>query len=73
MPSPGPDFHVFIVRARQERREIPAAPPEWRFWIEHHPGGQQRNFKDFQGVLEFIGLYLPCSALAPTRPDDARQ
>lgn len=53
------DLHVFIVRARQEPREIPGAPPERRFWIEHQPGGEQRNFKDFAGVLEFMLLYLP--------------
>jgi hypothetical protein len=50
---------VFIIRSRREPREIPGAPPEWRFWIEHHPGGEQRNFKDFVGVVEFITLYLP--------------
>lgn len=54
-----PDLHVFILRARLEPREIPGAKPEWRFWIEHHPGGEQRNFKDFTGVLEFIARYLP--------------
>jgi hypothetical protein len=53
------DLHVFIIRARQEPREIPGALPERRFWIEHQPGGEQRNFKDFTGVLEFMQLYLP--------------
>jgi hypothetical protein len=57
MTSFGPDLHVFIIRARREPREI-AAPPEWRFWVEHHPGGEQRNFRDFPAVLGFIGLYM---------------
>ena len=59
MTSFGPYLHVFIIRARREPREIPGAPPEHRFWVEHHPGGEQRNFKDFIGVLDFIVLYLP--------------
>jgi hypothetical protein len=58
MTSSGSDLHVFIVRARCERREVPAAEPEWRFWVEHHPGGEQRNCKDFAGVLRFIRMYV---------------
>jgi hypothetical protein len=54
-----PEPHVFIIRARQEPREIPGAPPERRFWIEHQPGGEQRHFKDFIGVVDFIQHYLP--------------
>ena len=54
-----PDPHVFVIRARLEPREIPGAAPERRFWIEHQPGGEQRHFKNFAGVLEFIALYLP--------------
>jgi len=71
MTSIGPNFHVFIVRARREPREIPTALPEWRFWVEHHPGGQQRNSRDFAGVLEFIGLYLTELELEPGRQQDS--
>lgn len=68
MSSFGPNLHVFIVRARREPREI-AAPPEWRFWVEHHPGGEQRNFRDFAAVLGFIGLYLTDLEVVP-RPEE---
>jgi hypothetical protein len=69
MTSPGPDLHVFIVRARREPREIPAAEPEWRFWVEHHPGGEQRNFREFAAVLRFLALYLPGLEPASAPPD----
>lgn len=65
----GPDLHVFIIRARREPREIPAAQPEWRFWIEHQPGGQQRNSRDLAGVLEFIGLYLTELEVGPDQEE----
>jgi hypothetical protein len=58
MTSSGSDVHVFIVRARRESREVPAAELEWRFWVEHHPGGEQRNCKDFASVLRFIRTYV---------------
>jgi hypothetical protein len=58
MTSFGPNLHVFVIRARREPREIPAVSPEWRFWVEHHPGGEQRNFSDFPAVLAYVGLYL---------------
>jgi hypothetical protein len=60
-----PDVHVFVIRARCEPREIPGALPEWRFWIEHLPGGEQHHYKDFAGVLAFIAGYLPEEALWP--------
>ena len=59
MTSPRPDLHVFVFRARRVPREIQDAEPEWRFWIEHHPGGEQHNYRDFDGVLRFIAQYLP--------------
>lgn len=59
MTSSRPDLHVFVIRARRVLREIPDAEPEWRFWIEHHPGGEQHNYRDFAGVLRFIAQYLP--------------
>ena len=71
MTSSGPDLHVFIVRARREPREIPGAEAEWRFWVEHHPGGEQRNFRRFTAVLQFIGLYLP-DLEASREPDPLR-
>lgn len=67
MTSLGPDLHVFIIRARREPREIPAQP-EWRFWVEHHPGGEQRNCRDFLRVLDFIDEYLPRDAAARVEP-----
>jgi hypothetical protein len=57
MTSSGSDLHVFIVRARRESREVPAEL-EWRFWVEHHPGGEQRNCRDFAAVLRFIRTYV---------------
>ncbi len=65
MTPSGPDLHVFIVRARREPREIPAASPAWRFWVEHHPGGEHRNFSDFAAVLAFVGRYLTDLDLMP--------
>ncbi len=72
MTSPGPDLHVFIIRARREPREIPDTSPEWRFWIEHHPGGEQRNVRDFAGVLEFIIGQLPDLRIEPGRWEPLR-
>ena len=46
-----PHVHVFVIRARSEPREIPGAAPEWRFWIEHLPGGEQHYYRDFSEVL----------------------
>jgi hypothetical protein len=69
MTSFGPDLHVFIIRARREPREIPGASPEWRFWIEHHPGGEQRNLRDFAAVVEFITRYVPDLRTEPARWD----
>ena len=58
-----PHVHVFVIRARSEPREIPGAEPEWRFWIEHLPGGEQHYFREFSEVLRFIAGYLPEQAL----------
>ena len=63
MPMVEPHVHVFVIRARAEPREIAGAAPEWRFWIEHLPGGEQRYFLDFAEVLRFIADYLPEQAL----------
>jgi hypothetical protein len=62
-----PCVHVFVIRARSDPREIPGAPREWRFWIEHLPGGPQRHLRDFAEVLSFIAGYLPEQALWPDR------
>jgi len=63
MTPPGPELHVFIIRARREPREIPGAPSEWKFWIEHHPGGTQHYFRRFSDVLDFISDSLPADAI----------
>lgn len=63
MTSPEPDVHAFVIRARREPREIAGATPEWRFWIEHLPGGEQHHYRDFADVLRFIARYLPEPAL----------
>lgn len=63
MTPQGPDLHVFVIRARREPREIAGAAPEWRFWIEHHPGGEQHHYADFAELLGFIREYLPAQAL----------
>jgi len=69
MTSQGPDLHVFVIRARREPREIPAAPAEWRFWIEHHPSGARHYYRDFAEVLGFIAEHLPSDAIArPVTP-----
>lgn len=60
-----PDVHVFVIRARSEPREVPGAPPEWRFWVEHLPGGESHHFREFADVLCFIAAYLPTQALLP--------
>jgi hypothetical protein len=65
-----PHVHVFVIRARSEPREIPGAPPEWRFWIEHLPGGEQHYFREFTEVLRFIAGYLPEQALLRGRTAD---
>ena len=62
-----PHVHVFVIRARSEPREIPGAPPEWRFWIEHLPGGEQHYYREFSEVLRFIAGYLPDQALLRER------
>lgn len=67
MPTLEPDVHVFVIRARCEAREIPGAPPEWRFWIEHLPSGEQHHYRDFAELLSFIARYLPEQALRPDR------
>ena len=59
--------HVFVIRARSEPREIPGAVPEWRFWIEHLPGGERHYYRDFSDVLRFIGAHLPDRALLGER------
>jgi hypothetical protein len=64
MTPPGPDLHIFIIRARREPREIPGAPSEWRFWIEHHPSGARHYYRDFAEVLAFIAEHLPADARA---------
>ena len=70
MTPQGPDLHVFVIRARREPREIPGAPAEWRFWIEHLPGGEQHYYQNFAEVLAFIAEYLPADAVTHgvTRP-----
>jgi len=68
-----PNSHVFIIRARREPREIPGARPEWRFWIEHHPSGEQRNLRDFGSVLAFIRSYLPDLELPADRWEAVRR
>ena len=70
MSSLEPDVHVFVIRARREPREIPGAPPEWRFWIEHLPGAERHHYRDFADVLAFIAGHLPEQAFRPdpTRP-----
>jgi hypothetical protein len=62
-----PHVHVFVIRARSEPREIPGAAPEWRFWIEHLPGGEQHYYREFSEVLRFIAGYLPRQALLNER------
>jgi len=62
MTPHGSDLHVFVIRARREPREIPGAPAEWRFWIEHHPGGEQHYYRNFAEVLAFIAAHLPADA-----------
>ena len=57
----------FVIRARREPREIPGAAPEWRFWIEHLPGGEQHHYRAFAEVLHFIAGYLPEQALLTER------
>ncbi len=56
-------LHAFVIRVRREPREIPGAPAEWTFWIEHHPSGTQHYYRDFAGVLAFIAECLPPDAL----------
>jgi hypothetical protein len=68
MSSQVPDLHVFVIRARQEPREIPGALSEWRFWIEHHPGGESHHYREFAEILGFIARYLPSRALEPRVP-----
>jgi len=63
MPSLEGEVHAFVIRARREPREAPGAAPEWRFWIEHLPGGEQRHFRSFAEVLAFIAGFLPEHAL----------
>jgi hypothetical protein len=63
MTPQGSDLHVFVIRARREPREIPGAPAEWRFWIEHHPGGEQHYYRSFAEVLAFIEEHLPAGAV----------
>jgi hypothetical protein len=60
------DLHVFVIRARREPREIPGAPAEWRFWIEHLPGGERHYYRNFAEVLAFIAEYLPANEVTPT-------
>jgi hypothetical protein len=62
-----PHVHVFVIRARSEPREIPGAEPEWRFWVEHLPGGEQHYYREFSEVLRFIEGYLPEQALLRER------
>ena len=73
MTSFGPDFHVFIIRARLEPREMPSAIPEWRFWVEHHPGGEQRNFRDFVALMDFLGSHLAGLQVPGTSPANSSE
>jgi hypothetical protein len=68
MTSPGSDLHAFVIRARREPREIAGAPSEWRFWVEHHPGGERHYYGDFAEVLAFIMTHLPPPAIGTGAP-----
>jgi hypothetical protein len=70
MSLPESNAHVFVIRARSEPRDIPGAAPEWRFWVEHLPGGEHRHCRAFSDVLGFIAAYLPKQALLPERSSD---
>ncbi len=60
MLSPFDDgSYVFIVRIRQEVREIPDAPPEWRGVIEHVPNGERRYFRNLNEMTAFIAHFVP--------------
>ena len=50
---------VFIVRIRQEAREIPDAPPEWRGVVEHVPNGERRYFRNLKEITAFIAQFVP--------------
>ena len=63
MTIQGADFHVFVIRVRRQRREIPGAPAAWTFWIEHHPSGRQHYFREFAELLAFMAEYLPADAM----------
>lgn len=65
MTPPGPELHVFIIRARREPRERPDAPPCWKFWIEHQPSGQRHYFRTLDELLAFIDATLPRDAREP--------
>jgi hypothetical protein len=67
-----PDVHAFVIRVRREPREIPGAAPEWRFWIEHHPGGERHYYRDFADVIRFIAQYLPHSAMLGDAPSNQK-
>ena len=63
MSSVEAEVHVFVIRARLEPREMAGAVPQWRFWIEHLPGGERHHYRDFAEVLAFIAGFLPEHAL----------
>jgi hypothetical protein len=62
MSAPGPEQHVFVLRAVRGPLGATGIPPEWRFWIEHIPSGAQRHYRTFAGVLEFVATHLPAEA-----------
>jgi hypothetical protein len=68
----GPNSHVFIIRVRSEPREIPGAPTEWRFWVEHLPSGDRQNLREFGDVLAFIRVHVPSLPVTVERVGDAR-
>ncbi len=63
MTPPGPELHVFVIRARREPRELPGAPAVWKFWVEHHPTGRRQYFGSLDEVLRFVAGSLPADAV----------
>jgi hypothetical protein len=59
MPSFGGNTHVFVIRAWLEPREIPGAPPEWRFSVEHLGSEGRRYLRELEGVTAFLQEHLP--------------
>ena len=50
----GGDTHVFIVRIRQEAREIAGAEPKWRGSVEHLPSRTKGHFETLDAMADFI-------------------